>query len=507
MNIAPPSLAEQYAAWAAICRDYQSTKNNSIFTDRQIAHIARRRFWKRFGKLSIFYLSDPKSVFTADAVVDTTRRPIPDPIPQCSDKRPADWSMPEWFISLHSRESLSMQKLQSSLSRSTRANQSSQEQSRDLHPMEYPKSDYPPYQIPYPFQSLNYREESTPAYTDHSRINSAFQAPAYPVNQSSLSYPPPIYLRQTVSYDTHQPASTIFSDHNVALPQYPAAAVLNNRASQSVLRSRAPPQVPFTDGSTSPNPNNVARRPQTTRNNTHAVKQKSNSKKRQRAASKIHNQKAPPVQANAKSPTEKPSNTPTTPNTITRKENQSVISEDCPESPITEPKAKRVNSGTAYNRSAISKTSINQVLPIPVVVAAKDSQTIHDETQVQNSTQISAPHALEQLSPAAIVPQENVTVQTTEDSMFPLTEDPECTYCGRRGHQLEQCRACTYCAGKDSLFPDHALHECLWYEAYEPAAFSEAFHAHMIQAEFNPPEPTHGTRLKASARYGVVRSS
>jgi len=117
--------------------------------------------------------------------------------------------MPSWFVSPHSHESLSTPQLQSSLSRSTRANKSSQEESGDLHQVEWPRPGYPPYQIPYPFQSLNYHDEPTPTYTENSRMSPTFQTPR-PTSQSSLSYPPPIYVRQTVSYGTHISAFMIF---------------------------------------------------------------------------------------------------------------------------------------------------------------------------------------------------------------------------------------------------------------------------------------------------------
>lgn len=114
---------------------------------------------------------------------------------------------------------------------------------------------------------------------------------------------------------------------------------------------------------------------------------------------------------------------------------------------------------------------------------------------------------LAQLSLAS-APRENASVHVSTNPTSSPSKEPKCSYCDRPDHQIDQCTACTYCTGRKSCDPGHALHQCLFYERFEHDAFMAALYAHFAKAEFVPPEPSHRTRLKASAGFNwIFRSS
>lgn len=147
-------------------------------------------------------------------------------------------------------------------------------------------------------------------------------------------------------------------------------------------------------------------------------------------------------------------------------------------------------------QSSASKAIATMEIPTSSL-ATRDAQPVYSGSEVQF------------LGPLSLVTatEEDAFVNVTATSTSSPSKEPKCSYCGRPVHQLEQCTACIYCTGKDSLCPDHTLHDCLWYWAYELAAFSDACWAHIVKAEFDPPGPSHGTRLQISAGFSsFVRS-
>lgn len=176
----------------------------------------------------------------------------------------------------------------------------------------------------------------------------------------------------------------------------------------------------------------------------------------------------------------------------------------------------RVYSTNDTNRPNNSSTTSSQwPLPEnPILItenlSAKSprSHSARPSAQTPSLHQRSVPNFSRPLPPPPLPTKENPTINITNyRSVSTHTRNLKCRYCSRSGHVLEQCSACTYCAGKAAMSPEHELFECPMYELYEPGAFSDAFFAHIMRCDFVPPDASHGTRLEASAGYGIHHST